>query len=202
MTESTLPHQTWDQTSKSWIQHHSSPLPTLNVVVSTYRTDFQTHEQTLRRERRNIATRALADTGCQSCLTGPTLMCDLDLRAQDLIPAYLTMSSASGNPMPIKGAALTRIRATDTDKETRQMVYFSPISTMLYLSMSACSNLGLINLGFLLRPPAPLAQIRDRQIYKAAPPKETPPATRNTGTSPPQTSEEQTDDEKVPRRTP
>ena len=58
------------------------------------------------------------------------------LRAQDLIPASLTMSSASGNPMPIMGAALTRIRAGDTGKETRQMVYFSPIATKL-----ACRSL-------------------------------------------------------------
>ena len=124
LTEGTLPHQTW-------AQRRSPPQPTLNVVVSTHRADFQTHGQTLRRERRNIATRALADTGCQSCLAGPTLMRGLDLRAQDLIPASLTMSSASGNPMPIMGAALTRIRAGDTDKETRQMVYFSPIATKL-----------------------------------------------------------------------
>ena len=121
MTEGTLPHQTWDQTSKTWAQRRSPPQPTLNVVVSTHRTDFQTHGQTLRIERRNIATRALADTGCQSCLAGPTLMHGLDLRAQDLIPASM-------------GAALTRIRAEDTGKETRQMVYFSPSS------ISACQH--------------------------------------------------------------
>ena len=193
MTEGTLPHQTWDQTSQTWAQRRSPPQPTLNVAISTHRADFQTHGHTLRKERRNIVTRALADTGCQSCLAGPTLMRDLDLRAQDLIPASLTMSSASGNTMPIMGAALTRIRAEDTDNETRQMVYFSPLATKLYLSMSACSDLGLINLGFPLRSPAPLAQIRD----KAATPQKVPLPTRSTGTSPPPTRAEQADAEQV-----
>ena len=46
-----------------------------------------------------------------------------------------------------------------------------------------------------------LAQIRDRQINKAAPPKKTPPATRRTGTSPPPTRAGQKDGKQMtPRR--
>ena len=42
MTEGTLPHQTWDQTSQTWAQRRSPPQPTLNVAISTHRADFQT----------------------------------------------------------------------------------------------------------------------------------------------------------------
>ena len=56
----------------------------------------------------------------------------------------LTMRSASGNQLPIIGAALMRIRLTQSGRETRQMVYISPKATKLYLSLSTCTDLGLI----------------------------------------------------------
>ncbi len=79
----------------------------------------------------------------------------LNLRNQDLIPASLTMNSASGNALPIIGAALLRIRSDHSNRETRQMVYFSPLATKLYLSLATCTDLGLISMGFPLCMPTP-----------------------------------------------
>lgn len=83
-----------------------------------------------------MTTTALADTGCQSCLAGPTLMKSLLLQEQDLIPTALAMKSASGNDLPIMGAALIRLKSPASCRETRQMVYFSQIATKLYLSLA------------------------------------------------------------------
>ncbi len=68
----------------------------------------------------------MADTGCQSCLAGLSLLTDLRLSPADLIPQ---MRSASGTNLPILGAALLRIKTQSTGVEMRQMVYFSPIAS-------------------------------------------------------------------------
>ena len=154
MTEGTLPHQSWDPSTATWITRRSPPQPNLDVLVSTHREDYQCHGHTLRKEKRNLATTALADTGCQSCLAGPALQKGLCLSAQDLIPTSLSMSSASGHPLPILGAALVRLKLESSGRSTRQMVYFSPKATKLYLSLATCTDLGIIGRQFPLDIPA------------------------------------------------
>ena len=174
MSEGTLPHQSWDSDTNQWIQRRSPPQPNIEVTVSTHREDYLAHGHTLREERHHLTTTALADTGCQSCLAGQLLLTGLNLRKADLIPATLLMSSASGTNLPILGAALIRIRSRHSNRETRQMVYFSPLATKLYLSLATCSDLGLIAKGFPLctsTPPTasgtstwadqPLSQVQD-----------------------------------------
>ena len=150
MSEGTLHHQTWDQTSQSWSTRRSPPQPNLNVSISARAEDFRRHGHTLREETHNLATTAMADTGCQSCLAGPTLLASLQLTATDLIPVNLMMHSASGTNLPIMGAALLRIKIPSTALETRQMVYFSAIASKLYLSLATCLDLGLIPRDFPL----------------------------------------------------
>ena len=91
---------------------------------------------------RHIPTTALADTGCQSCLAGPDLMSKLHLGPKDLIPVNLTMKSASGNNLPILRAALLASQKSHLARKTRQMVYFSPEASQIYLSMATLADLG------------------------------------------------------------
>ena len=56
MTEGTPPHQTWDSSTGSWVKRRSPPQPNLDVLVSTHQEDYKTHGNTLRREKRNLAT--------------------------------------------------------------------------------------------------------------------------------------------------
>ena len=148
MQEDSLPHQTWDSKEGTWAECRSPPQPNINVTVSTHATDFEVHGHTLRRERHNLSTTALADTGCQSCLAGPLLLNNLNLRRSDLIPACLAMKSASGNSLPIMGTAPAA--SEFRQRETRQMVYFSPLASKLYLSLSTCQDLGLVSSAFPL----------------------------------------------------
>ena len=182
MQEDALPHQTWDSKKGTWVRRRSPPQPNLDVTVSTHAADFKVHGHTLRRERHNLSTTALADTGCQSCLAGPLLLSSLNLRRSDLIPACLAMKSASGDSLPIMGAALLRVKFRQ--RETRQMVYFSPLASKLYLSLSTCQDLGLISAAFPL-------------ITAAASSKETPPPSTGAPFNP--TSDPNTPP--VPRRT-
>ena len=181
MTEGTLPHQTWDSSTGSWVKRRSPPQPNLDVLVSTHQEDYKTHGHTLRREKRNLATTALADTGCQSCLAGPALQKELGLETQDLIPASLSMSSASGHPLPILGAALIRLELKNSGRSTRQMVYFSTKATKLYLSLATCTDLGLIGSQFSLGIPPqpdqtqPIHQVHDDHSIRRPVPKPSPP---------------------------
>ena len=182
MSEGALKHQTWDPQSQRWNQRRSPPQPNLDVWISARAEDYRCHGHTLRTETQNLATTAMADTGCQSCLAGPTLLSDLHLSATDLIPANLIMHSASGTNLPIMGAALLRIKAQPTGIETRQMVYFSPIANKLYLSLATCTDLGLIPRDFPQGTPTPpsgnvTARVPTRETaYHPADPLARPPA--------------------------
>ena len=143
MSEGTLPHQTWQSDTSSWVQQRSPSQPVIAIRVSSHAEDFRTHGHTLPRESRHIPTTAIADTGCQSCLAGTDLMSKLHLDPNDLIPVNLTMKSASGNNLPILGAALLRIEIP-SGKKTRQMVYFSSEASHIYLSMATLADLDLI----------------------------------------------------------
>ena len=153
MTEGTLPHQSWDPSTETWITRQLPPQPNLDVLVSTHRENYQFHGHTLHKEKRDLATTTLANTGCQSCLAEPALQKGLGLSAQDLIPTSLSMSSASGHPLPILGAALTRLKLGSSGRSKRQMVYFSPKATKLYLSLATCTDLWLIGSQFPLNIP-------------------------------------------------
>ncbi len=176
MGEGTLRHQHWDGKQGMWLCQRSPPQPTLNVELATSREDYTAHGHTLRKEVRGLMTTALADTGCQSCLAGPTLQAGLQLKDRDLIPASLAMTSASGHPLPIMGAALIRLRVVSSQRTTRLMVYFSREATKLYLSLAACTDLGLIgdcfSKGMSPRhdyshaPPHPVLQLRDHHTHQ------------------------------------
>ena len=118
--------------------------PNITVTISTREEDFRAHGHTLACETHHLTTTAMVDTGCQSCLAGPSLMSSLHLSENELIPVSLVMHSASGTNLPILGAVLLRIRVQLTGIETRQMVYFSSMATKLYPSLATCVDLGLI----------------------------------------------------------
>jgi hypothetical protein len=84
-------------------------------------TRFRHHGHTLRQETQALTVKAMADTGCQICLAGLQLL------------AKTTMHSASGDDLPILVVAILRVTAPTTGQETRQMVYFSCITSKLYL---------------------------------------------------------------------
>ena len=129
MHKGTLKHQTRDQASHTWRQRRSPPQPNITVTISAREEDFRAHGHTLARKTHHLATIAVADTGCQSCLACPSLMSSLHLSENKLIPVSLVMHSASGTNLPILGAALLCIWVQLTDVETRQMVYFSSMAT-------------------------------------------------------------------------
>jgi len=90
---------------------------------------------------------ALADTGCQSCLTGLKVVQRLGLREEQLIPVTMRMHGANNDGIRILGALLLRIsciNSTGQTVATKQMTYVTDSSDKLFLSREACTTLGII----------------------------------------------------------
>ena len=89
----------------------------------------------------------MADTGCQSCLAGLSLLSKLGLEQRHLFPVSMRMTAANNNGIDILGALVLRITGTSPSGHTvhtRQIVYFTRSSDRLFLSRQACVALGLI----------------------------------------------------------
>ena len=94
-----------------------------------------------------INTRAIADTGCQSCLAGTSLLKQLGLKVSNLTPTSMKMRAANRDPIQILGALALRITCMDDSRQkrtTRQIVYISNATDKIFLSMEACRDLGII----------------------------------------------------------
>ena len=87
----------------------------------------------------------MADTGCQSCLAGTSVMSKLGLTTGDLIPVNLRMHAANNNNIDILGATILRLTDTSSRKTTRQMVYITRHVSKLFLSREARTDLGIIH---------------------------------------------------------
>lgn len=96
----------------------------------------------------NIGTvSATADTGCQSCLAGVTLLPKLGLQACHLIPTKMRMTAANSNGIKILGALPLRISGISPTGDhciTHQIVYFTDSTDRCFLSKQACMALGII----------------------------------------------------------
>jgi hypothetical protein len=92
---------------------------------------------------------AMADTGCQSCLTGIKVIQRLGLTTKDIIPVTIKMHAANNNKdIAILGATVLRISGTDKSGrhiETRQMTYVTDNSNKMFHSREACVTLGIIS---------------------------------------------------------
>ena len=116
-----------------------SPEPVLQVVMGP-----QTSEVT-----RKVT--AVADTGAQVCVAGPSLMASLGLK-----PAQLKRRAGIRDlakiPLTSLGAALCRISLAG--RSTVQEVYFIESVERMYLSFTTCKELGLVHADF--PQPSPL----------------------------------------------
>ena len=138
----------YDKLSKSWIQRNSKPQPFLNVTVQTCDQDYSDLDLDDHKVSSLAASiPALADTGCQSCLTELKVVQRLGLREEQRIPVTLRMHGASNDGIIILGALLLRIScviSTGQTVATKHMTYVTDSSDKLFLSREACTTLGII----------------------------------------------------------
>lgn len=149
----TLDHHIFHQSTSTWAKRQSKPQPYIRLRISVNRHDYQHFGYPLRYDSKQTQVEAMADTGCQSCLAGTSVMSKLGLTTGDLIPANLRIHAANNSNIDILGATILRLTDTSSRKTTRQMVYITRHVSKLFLSREACADLGIIHSTF----PKPIA---------------------------------------------
>ena len=96
------------------------------------------------------------DSGAQVTVAGQALMSKLNIKKADLIPVNQKISTASDSAMAILGAIVVKLTTTSTPaRSTLQLCYISKQCYGTYLSLSACTQLGILHKDF----PKPLPKI-------------------------------------------
>ncbi|MEO0563056.1 MAG: hypothetical protein AAF125_13190, partial [Chloroflexota bacterium] len=147
----TLDHHVYNDLCDTWIRRSSDPQPYVDITIKGLPSDFVALGFRLDQSTLSVPYRAIADTGCQSCLAGEKLLKHLRLRTSHLIPVSMRMQAANDLRINILGALILRLSGqTDRGKTltTRQIVYFTDNSDRFYLNKQACIALGLITPNF------------------------------------------------------
>ena len=151
-----LDHHVYRQLSDSWVKQASKPQPfvklNLEIAPEDYnQLGFSSYLSRSIKERfsqpKSISVSAMADTGCQSCLTGIKVIYRLGLKDKDLIPVRMKMHAANNQGINILGAVILRISGRDSHGkviETHQITYVTDNSDKLFISKEACISLGMI----------------------------------------------------------
>ena len=148
-----LDHHIYNEFCNVWEKRASDPQPFIDVCVHAVPSDAQSlgFPTTLLSPTLSVSYPAVADTGCQSCLAGMSLLTKLGLKRSHLIPVTMKMTVANDHRIIIAGAFVLRISGTSPSgerHETRQVVYFTDSSDRLFLSKQACIALGMISKNF------------------------------------------------------
>ena len=148
-----LDHHIYNAHQDSWEKKPSAPQPTVQIEIQALPSDAKDLgiDRTLRSPTVTANTQAIADTGCQSCLAGTSLLKLLGLKVSNLTPTSMKMRAANKDPIGIVGALALRITNTAglmPFKTTRQIVYISDATEKFFLSMEACKDLGIIPSSF------------------------------------------------------
>ena len=144
-----LEHHLYNDLCKAWERRASDPQPFVDIDIQILPSDINDIGITPHFDSPTpmVTVPAMADTGCQSCLSGITVLHKMGLERRHLIPCTMKMSAANENPIEILGALPLRISGVSkggVPSCTRQLVYFTPSTERLYLSKHACVALGMI----------------------------------------------------------
>ena len=147
----TIDHHLFDNLKNTWIKGRSKPQPTITLSATPLRADFAVaaHGQSYTKSMTNCTTiTAMADTGCQSCLAGTSLLRKLGLTPSNLFPVKTKMRSANNEGIRLLGAILLKLSGSDAKGRifsTKQMTYITNCSDTFFLSRGACVDLGIIS---------------------------------------------------------
>lgn len=149
-TTAALRHHTFDNTTKTWTERRSraQPLVEVNIAVA----DCSPLGYPTPKDTRSIHHKVLADTGCQSCLTGTGILDLLNVSQCSLIEATTRKNAADNRNIPIIGALPLTFTGTDAAGcrvESRQLTYFTGnLKDTVYLNREACTDLGMVSNDF------------------------------------------------------
>lgn len=137
-----------------WVTNKDNKHPLITVGIEVSEVDFMNFGYQLSTKPLHSVSRiAIADTGAMTMVAGKELVAGLGLTISDLIPVSIELSAANNSKLRILGGMFITVwgRATSGEKlATRQLCYIQDTDNKVYLSRSACENLGLISNRFPL----------------------------------------------------
>ena len=149
----TLDHHIYNELCDTWERRRSDGQPITDLLIQVNPTDVQDlgFHASKTPHTPTVSYTAMADTGCQSCLSGLDLLTKLHLKQSHLIPVQMKMNAANNNSIKLIGALPLRITGTSPagiTHTTRQLVYFTESTNRMFLSKQACASLGIISTNF------------------------------------------------------
>ena len=164
-----LDHHLYSRLSDTWTRTHSKPQPFVDLTVSTSPDDYSDLGFNVNIKPKSAIVSYMADTDCQSCLSGMKTTWRLGIGTNKLIPLTLKMHAANNKGIRILGAVILRISGKDNDGnklETRQVTYVTDSSDKFFPSREACIELGMISttfpsVGEMERSPETVSAIKD-----------------------------------------
>ena len=144
-----LDHHLYSHLNDRWIRRASQPQPFVALAITIHPDDYiALGFKSVIHQPKSMHLRAMADTGCQSCLASMSIIRRLGLSEKDLISVTTRMHAANNSGIPILGAAILRFSGKSKPGqhlETRQIVYVTTDSDKLFLSRETCEALGMIS---------------------------------------------------------
>ena len=96
------------------------------------------------------------DTGAQVTISGLAILTRLNLRQADLIPVSQKVTTANDVYLTILGAIVVKLTSvTSLRRSPHPLCYISKECHGLYLSLTACTSLGIVHASF----PQPMAKV-------------------------------------------
>ena len=84
-----LDHHLYSRLSDTWTRTHSKPQPFADLIVSTSPDGYSDHGFNINIKPKSAIVSCMADTGCQSCLSGMKTISRLGIGTNKLIPVTL-----------------------------------------------------------------------------------------------------------------
>ena len=138
-----------------WYKTHLKAMPKVPIDIEVM-TDEQAilHPKSLFKTKHTNTSIAHSwhctpDTGAQVTVSGPALLTRFNVREADLIPVTQKVTTANDVPLTILGAVIVKLTSVSTPRRTTlQLCYIGKECHGMYLSLSACKNLGTVHAAF------------------------------------------------------
>ena len=137
-----IPHMEWDSLSNQFRNHTPRPMPTLSVHIEPLRAAHASFKRPIPPTATSTKSEGLADTGAQTCASGPQILNALGIKQNDLIPTSHHIRGVTKSHLDIQGVLLAKISAGDHC--TNQVIYICNNTSGLYLSQQALRDLKCI----------------------------------------------------------
>lgn len=136
----------WDTNKDKFEKKFPAPSPVVNAKITVLRDVHVKYGFRLKKNLKSRILDAVADTGCQTTTSGIDILEKLNISQRSLVPTTHRIVGITDTRLTIIGSLFLNIEYNG--RSSKQMVHISNNSSGLYLSETACRDLGIVNENF------------------------------------------------------